>query len=667
MSRLNQQLKNQAEQVSLAEHHSPSRYATLKIFLDTSLKPDIDPVELATAAELDPIILLGLIRLHKGPIDSIERWYEGIDVSMISAFAMTMASDFLRHEHDIDETVSTVDYWNRSLLHSLLAQSLSGQTDKTCAEQARLAGLLALTGKMLPIVSPDTHSVDVLSSLTTPDQDATAQHSAELLRQCGCKPSFCDAIRYQHTPLENLADASLLIRATAVAGVLIDYVEIPESIPDAIIEQMAQLGFDSNNVPELIRLTASRLEKVLPIAADTATASASLRQAVDTAGILACYHKALSDAVPDSVEIAARDAGKFLFSFNNTYRLVPNGTYLEVTVTDDETIRIPANSDASLLAASYQDGRVRTILPENATCIQDSQLLHRIEHECMLCIPVNEKDGMLVCGIERNAVELSGQNPQLLDWYKNVMMTQLGEGSEHPGPVSVRDIDAEIKLRIDKLIHEVNNPYSTIQNYLHNLSFNLGKDSPLQKDIESISKEITRSAEILRSFTGFNGSEKPEVAEININETIKEVISVFKGSHRNIRFTVDLDDSIAAIKLNNDDLKKVLVNIIKNAVECFEDFKQHGNKSKIMLSTNSSVNVNGTQCTEIVISDNGPGLPEEIQSWLFEPRLTTKGPDHAGLGLGIVRELIDAMDGMITCKTKNGNGSVSGTTFSIYL
>ncbi|MCG8379590.1 MAG: ATP-binding protein, partial [Proteobacteria bacterium] len=195
----------------------------------------------------------------------------------------------------------------------------------------------------------------------------------------------------------------------------------------------------------------------------------------------------------------------------------------------------------------------------------------------------------------------------------------------------------------------------------------LNKDSPLQKDIESIGKEITRSAEILRSYAETDGSEDPGLAKTDVNGTIEDVISVFKGSNRNIRFNVDLDDTITPVNLNTEDLKQILVNIIKNAVECFEGFKQYGNKSKITLSTNSSVNINGKQYVEIVISDNGPGLPEEIKSGLFQPNITTKGPDHSGLGLSIVRELIDKMEGMISCKTGNSNESTPGTTFSIYI
>ncbi len=52
---------------------------------------------------------------------------------------------------------------------------------------------------------------------------------------------------------------------------------------------------------------------------------------------------------------------------------------------------------------------------------------------------------------------------------------------------------------------------------------------------------------------------------------------------------------------------------------------------------------------EIVISDTGPGLPAEVVANLFEPVMSTKGKDHAGLGLAIVYKLVEEIHASITC------------------
>jgi nitrogen-specific signal transduction histidine kinase len=64
----------------------------------------------------------------------------------------------------------------------------------------------------------------------------------------------------------------------------------------------------------------------------------------------------------------------------------------------------------------------------------------------------------------------------------------------------------------------------------------------------------------------------------------------------------------------------------------------------------------------MLIEDNGPGLPTDIQSGLFKPVQSSKGVAHSGLGLSIVKQLTDDMEGIIGYRT----GS-SGTSFRVLL
>ena len=63
---------------------------------------------------------------------------------------------------------------------------------------------------------------------------------------------------------------------------------------------------------------------------------------------------------------------------------------------------------------------------------------------------------------------------------------------------------------------------------------------------------------------------------------------------------------------------------------------------------------------ELEISDTGPGIPEHLRERLFMPVSSTKGEGHSGLGLSIVKQLIDDMEGIVACRT-----SQEGTTFRI--
>ncbi|MBW7943622.1 MAG: ATP-binding protein, partial [Candidatus Kuenenia stuttgartiensis] len=94
----------------------------------------------------------------------------------------------------------------------------------------------------------------------------------------------------------------------------------------------------------------------------------------------------------------------------------------------------------------------------------------------------------------------------------------------------------------------------------------------------------------------------------------------------------------------------------KNAVETMQKGGQ------IHASTRDNVTIDGKPFVEIIIKDNGPGIPEHILQSLFTPVHSTKGGNHSGLGLSIVKNLVSSMNGSINCQS-----SKAGTAFTIYL
>ena len=82
----------------------------------------------------------------------------------------------------------------------------------------------------------------------------------------------------------------------------------------------------------------------------------------------------------------------------------------------------------------------------------------------------------------------------------------------------------------------------------------------------------------------------------------------------------------------------------------------------LRVYTQDNVNIDGKLYVEISISDNGPGIDAEILPHLFSPIKTTKGDGHTGLGLTIVKNLINELHGSINCRSNN-----KGSRFQILL
>jgi signal transduction histidine kinase len=99
-------------------------------------------------------------------------------------------------------------------------------------------------------------------------------------------------------------------------------------------------------------------------------------------------------------------------------------------------------------------------------------------------------------------------------------------------------------------------------------------------------------------------------------------------------------------------LSQVLANLLRNALEALADQP----RKQITIATRRLA-----KAVELCVSDNGPGLPAEVQSHLFEPFFTTK-PEGLGLGLAISRSLVEAHGGQLLAEN-----APEGTCFRVRL
>ncbi|MDQ1079168.1 nitrogen regulation protein NR(II) [Pseudoroseomonas cervicalis] len=205
------------------------------------------------------------------------------------------------------------------------------------------------------------------------------------------------------------------------------------------------------------------------------------------------------------------------------------------------------------------------------------------------------------------------------------------------------------------LAHEVKNPLSGIRG-----AAQLLEQSASEADRELctlIQDEADRIRNLVERFEMF--SERPvERAAVNIHEVLDHVRRIAgRGFASHLRIIEDYDPSLPPVFGNRDLLVQVLLNLVKNAAEAVDPLT-----GEIHLSTayhhGVRIAIPGSQervhlPLQVSVRDNGPGIPEEVASTIWEPFVTTKRGGQ-GLGLALVAKLVADMGALIECDTRPG-------------
>jgi len=207
-----------------------------------------------------------------------------------------------------------------------------------------------------------------------------------------------------------------------------------------------------------------------------------------------------------------------------------------------------------------------------------------------------------------------------------------------------------------QIAHEINNPLTPMKLSIQKLQRLRGTeqfDAYFEKATPMLISEIDNLAHIAQSFSTF--AKQPEVVttEVDVAEKLSNVITLQRanGEHVPIRY-VGPDSGVMALA-DREQVSQVFVNIIRNAIQALEGRID----ADIIIVLNAMYSDTEVQ---VSISDNGPGIPAELQEKIFRPNFTTKSNGN-GLGLAISKHIVEGTGGRISFET-----SEKGTTFYIY-
>ena len=199
-----------------------------------------------------------------------------------------------------------------------------------------------------------------------------------------------------------------------------------------------------------------------------------------------------------------------------------------------------------------------------------------------------------------------------------------------------------------QVAHEIKNPLTpmrlTVQSFQKTSSLESKEEKNKLNDFcDTLIEQIDTMSSVATSFSDFATLPKTQLEKSDIVDTTKKVVEIFEQN--NINFKSSKESII--IKHDKEQWIRVMTNLIKNSIQAIPSDRDPNINIEISDSTNS---------IKIIVSDNGLGVLEENKEKIFEPKFTTK-TDGMGLGLGIVKNIINSHRGKISYKSKQKKGT----------
>lgn len=700
------------------DKHDLHRVFSLPSLQQCLLDACIDPLrsqhQLIKLVSYDPIVVARLIEAHTQNIgadtstqpESIEAIIANVDKQQIKA--LIQASLLKRTHHFEDGNTASLEVTQQQWLHAMLVANLcrilAYQFDYAKPERAYYTGLLSNLGEWLMHSQyPDSYT-QVIQPCETHRERLNAEKSeygydhieatARIMRNWTIDSDVLRAIQFSYCNSHQLEDAPALTRLLFLArgiatnnAVNLQTLEIQAqrlfnhpnvnllALVDATLNQLSdlvktlQLNVPTTDLPKL--LAPLFIDEAFNNNTTEAQKSVTLNQTsqlygtIDGAGALFSQiqtHQALERQAHCMSQAIFESTGCLYFDIPaNRQDCLSNKAFAD-------TLTISTTNTSSLVAQCFRDAAPcdSSQRPNERLAVIDQEIVLQLQAHTLIFLPVHVDHaltaktpcGVLVLGFtdsgykiwKRQAVALQYFAYQIgLQWQRiNLSNTFLHQ-----------TVDTEKRLyanTLKRIVHEVSNPLSIAMNIVHLLGRRDDNSPDAQTSLENIQLEIERASTLLKKYSDQQCQAQPSHTLVNINDLIVKLVTVFTDSFlekKSISTEYQLDDSIPPVYIDSQSIKQILTNLIKNAAESM------ASGGVISLHTNDKIIIDNRSYVEILVVDTGPGIPDTLLEQLFSPVKSEKG---AGLGLSIVRELTQIMDGLVSYKRSSDK-----SIFGIYI
>lgn len=202
------------------------------------------------------------------------------------------------------------------------------------------------------------------------------------------------------------------------------------------------------------------------------------------------------------------------------------------------------------------------------------------------------------------------------------------------------------------IAHEVGNPLASLSSLLQILR-RKDPDPFTAEKLDLADRQLGRIQRTIRELVGFSRPASSTFSRFRASEVVEEALGIAKYYHRTKDRTIlsDVPADLPPIRAVRDHLTQVVLNLLLNAVDATEP----GGRIRITARRDEG-------CLEILVEDDGRGIPHEDQERIFRPYFTTK-PRGTGLGLFVCKQIVEESAGTVAFESEPGQG----TTFRVRL
>ncbi len=678
--------------------------------------------EIAQIINRDPALSFRVLQLVNSAYYSFRHSFKNVEQAVVYlgtqtikniAITSSIYQVFEQNRQLKDSSFNTDLFWYHSLLCATLSKRISEETGTSDKNLAYLAALVHDIGKIiLATTFPEdyksaSHNQLSDSEKLKEERDLVGidhcQAGAWLVEKWHLNSLLVDAISYHHETLEQVAEAFPLVKVVYLANLLANDItqnnellragELLFDLDEATIKRCIENSTDEveqissslgikfkNNIQKSNQPTSPQgKQSTEESERQRLVVEQVITSRVKNTSLLSSFQEELMRA-PGVEEIlsAFEKIMMILLELDKVLFFLPNeGETKLYTHTSQnssfyqlsKSITFSVNQQTSLTIQAFTNNIQTTInKSQDTNSIADQQLLNLLQCNSALLIPVsvNKKTTGVVCaGLPNNKTVLNSEEKQLL----SIIVHQVGlrlfieQEQQRQAEIVHKERMATLSIMAKKLAHEINNPLGIIANYLVTIKMKLAEMSIPHEELDIVDEEIQRISTLLEQMDTFAQASFTDFQEVDINAELSKIIQLCKVSlstapELDILFMPDTE--LPTIITSRDAIKQIIINLLKNAAEAMNCAGRVMVHSKKLVESDTPEKPKGI---EIIVTDSGPGLPEEIQKNLYQPFMTTKQNGHSGLGLSIVQKVVTDIGGRLHCSSRINEG----TAFTIQL